>query len=425
MNKSDDDFDGLLGYIKFLINNGNPELEGLLSYVKKNDIPKSLEEISRLLQASPHQEGLSRILTLLHLFTAREQHRLGGTEFTLNCRQTFISPLRMEDLPEESQQLPLSIIIPVKDELDNLPILYEELKLSLKDIGQPYEIIFIDDGSTDGSTQWLERLPQSDCTVRSIIFRRNYGQTAALSAGFKAARGEIAVTLDADLQNDPADIPILLAKLAEGYDMVCGWRKNRQDAMLSRRLPSQIANKIINTLIQSTGVYLHDFGCSLKAYKIGIVKNIKLYGEMHRFIPVFAAWLGVRIAEIEVNHRPRIHGKAKYGLSRVTRVLFDLLPLRFFSDFVTRPVQFYGKLAIWMLIIGVPMVTILGILGALDIISPVTMQILTMLGLLGISSLIIVCQGMLGEIIIRQYFETQNKDQFVIRSIIENNKQNS
>ncbi|HQB41831.1 MAG TPA: glycosyltransferase, partial [Candidatus Cloacimonadota bacterium] len=240
---------------------------------------------------------------------------------------------------DDIKGIDISVVIPIMNERKNLPILYEKLVNVLGDLDQRYEIIFIDDGSRDGSTEYLRNLSLSETNVVLIQFRRNYGQTAALSAGFKYANGHIIVTMDGDLQNDPADIPKLLEKMAEGYDLVNGWRKDRQDKAISRRLPSMIANKIINYLIQGTRIQLNDFGCTLKAYKKEIVKNIRLYGEMHRFIPVFAAWLGVRVAEIPVKHHPRIHGTAKYNLSRVSRVLFDFLVIRFFSDYMTRPIQ--------------------------------------------------------------------------------------
>ncbi|HOE91159.1 MAG TPA: glycosyltransferase, partial [Candidatus Cloacimonadota bacterium] len=199
----------------------------------------------------------------------------------------------------------ISVVIPIMNERKNLPILYEKLKNVLGELKQRYEIIFVDDGSRDGSTEYLRNLSLSETNVVLIQFRRNYGQTAALSAGFAYANGRVIITMDGDLQNDPDDIPRLLEKMAEGYDLVNGWRKDRQDKAISRRLPSMIANKIINYLIKGTRIQLNDFGCTLKAYKKEIVKNIRLYGEMHRFIPVFAAWLGVRVAEIPVKHHPR------------------------------------------------------------------------------------------------------------------------
>ena len=267
----------------------------------------------------------------------------------------------------------LSIVVPVFNEEENVPILYKELVETLRTLKQAYEIIFVDDGSTDKSRNVLAGIAANDERVKVIFFRRNYGQTAALGAGFKFARGEVVVTLDADLQNDPADIPKLLAKMAEGYDLVNGWRKDRQDKMLSRKIPSMIANRIINKLIEGTNVQLRDFGCTLKAYKKGIVKNIHLYGEMHRFIPVFAAWIGVKVAEIPVNHRPRLHGKAKYNLSRVSRVIFDLIVVRFFSDYMTRPIQFFGKIAKRITGWGIIIIVLLSALGLMKIL-PVSLN---------------------------------------------------
>jgi glycosyltransferase involved in cell wall biosynthesis/Flp pilus assembly protein TadD len=245
---------------------------------------------------------------------------------------------------DTKENIALSVVVPIMNEIGNLPILYDKILKVLSELKQRYEIIFIDDGSKDGSTKYLIELANKDYNVSVIQFRRNYGQTAALSAGFKYANGNIIITMDGDLQNDPEDIPVLLEKMAEGYDLVNGWRKDRQDKAITRKLPSTIANKIINYLISGTGIKLNDFGCTLKAYKKEIIKNIHLYGEMHRFIPVFAAWLGVRVAEIPVRHHPRIHGKAKYNLSRVSRVLFDFIVVRFFSDYMTRPIQFFGKI---------------------------------------------------------------------------------
>lgn len=279
----------------------------------------------------------------------------------------------------------------------------------------------MDDGSTDGSIEVMDGIAAADPRVTVIVFRRNYGQTAALSAGFKLARGEVVVTLDGDLQNDPADIPMLLEVMAEGNDMVCGWRRDRKDKMVTRRIPSLAANWVINKLIAGTGVQLHDFGCSLKAYKLNIVKNINLYGEMHRFIPVFAAWLGVRIAEVEVNHRPRTHGVTKYNLSRVWRVIFDLLPLRFFSDYMTRPIHFFGKIANYMVALGLGGIAVTTLLARLFGMPPETLVVCLMVEVLLIGGLLILCQGLIGEVLIRTYFEAQGKRQFVIERIIRNN----
>ena len=329
---------------------------------------------------------------------------------------------RMDILPEftakTTSELPLSLVIPLKDELDNTKILYREILEALAPLDMPYEIIFIDDGSTDGTREVLASLAEADSRVRVICFRRNYGQTAALSAGFKMARGRVVVTLDGDLQNDPKDIPRLLAKMSEGYDLVSGWRKDRKDTLITRKIPSRIANGIINKLISGTGIQLHDFGCTLKAYKSEIIKNIHLYGEMHRFIPVFAAWLGVRVAELPVNHRPRVHGNAKYGLSRVSRVIFDLIVVRFFADFMTRPIQFFGRAAKLALKLGLASLLIL--LGlSLGGLLPLKADTFLILGsILTMACLQILLMGLTGEILIRHYFEAQRKDHYVIEKVL-------
>jgi glycosyltransferase involved in cell wall biosynthesis len=239
-----------------------------------------------------------------------------------------------------------------------------------------------------------------------------------LNAGFKYARGSVVVTMDGDLQNDPADIPRLLEKMAEGYDLVSGWRKDRKDTFVTRKIPSFMANRIINKLIEGTGVRLHDFGCTLKAYKRGIVKNIHLYGEMHRFVPVFAAWLGVKVAEIPVNHLPRQFGVAKYNLSRVSRVIFDLIVVRFFSDYMTRPIQFFGRIA--KKLVGVGMLFILFLI-ALNLLTSIKISlgvIVLLIALLLFAFLQILSMGLLGEIMIRSYFETQGKDYYVVESVV-------
>ncbi|MDD2649666.1 MAG: glycosyltransferase [Candidatus Cloacimonetes bacterium] len=316
---------------------------------------------------------------------------------------------------DDIKGIDISVVIPIMNERKNLPILYEKLVNVLGDLDQRYEIIFIDDGSRDGSTEYLRNLSLSETNVVLIQFRRNYGQTAALSAGFKYANGHIIVTMDGDLQNDPADIPKLLEKMAEGYDLVNGWRKDRQDKAISRRLPSAVANKIINYLISGTGIQLNDFGCTLKAYKKEIVKNIQLYGEMHRFIPVFAAWLGVKVAEIPVNHHPRIHGKAKYNLSRVSRVLFDFLVIRFFSDYMTRPIQFFGKIVKKIFLWGTALFISLSIASIFTTLSFNTLIILYAIMLTLCTQVLFI--GLIGELVIRVYFEVQNKDYYIVEAI--------
>lgn len=233
----------------------------------------------------------------------------------------------------------VSIVVPLFNEVENVRLLYDNLKPVIESLDKTSEIIFVDDGSTDGTYLLLQELQELDPRVWVVRLRRNYGQTAAFSAGFDLAHGDVVITMDGDLQNDAADIPKLLAKIGEGFDVVSGWRYRRQDVFLTRRLPSMIANAMISKV---TGVRLHDYGCSLKAYRSEVVKNINLYGEMHRFIPALASWIGIQVAEVPVNHYARKYGKSKYGLRRTIRVLLDLITVKFLLDFATRPIQIFG-----------------------------------------------------------------------------------
>lgn len=311
----------------------------------------------------------------------------------------------------------LSVVLPVYNELANLAELTEQLRKVLADLALPYEVIFVNDGSNDGSTESLTQIvtawPESYC----INFRKNYGQTAALAAGFHHACGSIIVALDADLQNDPRDIPQLLQEIENGADVVSGWRKNRQDDTFTRRLPSLIANRIINRLISSTGVYLHDYGCTLKAYRREVIQQIRLYGDMHRFIPAFAAWFGVKVVEIEVRHHPRKAGASKYGLSRIPRVLLDFITVRFFGDYLTKPSQFFGKVALLFFFFGCLATLLLGGAWFMDL--PVNLNSFLLVWL---ATLILIVQcislGLLGEMHMRSYFEGQNKTPYTIREII-------
>ncbi|MEJ7554138.1 MAG: glycosyltransferase family 2 protein, partial [Aquificaceae bacterium] len=228
----------------------------------------------------------------------------------------------------------ISIVIPAYNEEDNIPILYEKLKGVLERLGREYEIIFVDDGSVDRTWERLKEIAEKDQRVKLIRFRKNYGQTAAMYAGFQHATGEVIITLDADLQNDPEDIPMLLQKLEEGYDIVSGWRKDRKDPFLSRRLPSMIANWIISKV---TGVELHDYGCTLKAYRADIIKRLELYGDMHRFLPALTKRLGAKITEIPVRHHPRLYGKSKYGIGRTVRVILDIFLVKFLNEYINKP----------------------------------------------------------------------------------------
>ena len=324
------------------------------------------------------------------------------------------------DQDQEKDKIELSIVIPIMNEEGNIKILHKNLTEVLVNLKQEYEIIFIDDGSRDNSLKILKEVVGLDSHTKVIEFRKNYGQTAAMSAGFKYAHGSVIITMDGDLQNDPADIPNLLEKMSEGYDLVSGWRKDRQDKSLTRVIPSKIANSIINKLIQGTGIQLNDYGCTLKAYKRGIIKNINLYGEMHRFIPVFAAWLGVKVAEIPVKHHPRVHGNAKYNLSRVSRVIFDLLVVRFFSDFSTTSIQFFGKIAKKMLYYGgIFLLLLTAIIFFFPQISFTYDTILILTGMLLFASFQLLIMGLLGEIMMRVYFEGQKKDYFIVENIIQ------
>ncbi len=313
----------------------------------------------------------------------------------------------------------ISVVVPVYNEKDNIGELYSRIHDSLEQLGKTWEIIFIDDGSNDGSCAEMEQIATENLHVRLIVFRRNYGQTAALAAGFKYAKGEVIIPMDADLQNDPADIPLLLERIENGADVVSGWRKNRKEDVLKRRIPSMVANRIINYLISGTGVYLHDYGCTLKAYRKGVLRNIKLYGEMHRFIPAFAAWLGVWVEEVEVRHHKRTSGHSKYGLSRISNVLFDFIIVRFFADYMTKPIQFFGKIAMFSTSAGMLLSVLLAagkfILGW-DIGINSFLLIFLFTVILGVQCVTI---GLLGEIHIRNYFEILDKDPYVIRNIVE------
>ena len=251
----------------------------------------------------------------------------------------------------------ISIVVPVYNEEDSVLPLYRKIHQACNPLGKAYEIVFVDDGSRDGTFEVLHRIHNHNGQVRVIRFRKNYGQTAAMSAGFEHAQGEVIVSMDGDLQNDPADIPRLLDKLEEGYDVVCGWRKERKDKLISRRIPSVVANWLIGKI---TGVPIHDNGCSLKAYRASIIKNVTLYGEMHRFIPAMSTIVGARVAEIVVNHYPRRFGRSKYGIGRVWRVALDIITVKMITSFVTRPALWFGLLAIPFIILGTSTLLIAG-----------------------------------------------------------------
>ena len=307
----------------------------------------------------------------------------------------------------------ISVVVPLFDEVENVADLHRELTFALESMGRPYEILLVDDGSRDGTLERLMELESRDRRVRVLRLRRNFGQTAAFSAGFDHARGSIVVTSDGDLQNDPADIPALVARLEEGYDMVCGWRRERRDP-LSRRLPSWFANKIISW---STGVHLHDYGCSLKAIRYEVVKGLRLYGEMHRFIPAVASWMGVTVAEMPVNHRQRARGRSKYGFGRILRVLLDLFTVKFLLAYGTRPAHLFGGVG---LLLGGTGVGVLAYLTYIKFFQDEAIwgRPLLLLGmLLFLTGLILVCVGLLAELLVRIYHESQGKPTYVVKEV--------
>jgi len=307
----------------------------------------------------------------------------------------------------------LSIVIPLYNEAENIEPLYAELSAALDATGKSYEVIVVDDGSRDDSFARLKAVHGRDGRWRIIRFRRNFGQTAGFSAGFAAARGAIVITSDADLQNDPRDIPKLLVKMDEGgYDIVSGWRVNRKEPFFSRRLPSMLANRMISS---STGVTLHDYGCSLKAYRSEVVKNIRLYGELHRFIPALASWMGVSVAEAPVNDRARRFGKSKYGISRTFRVLLDLITVRFMLGYVARPLQVFGRIGLASaglgLLCGLYLTFVKLALGE-NIGSRPLLLLAVLLVILGVQ---MISMGLLAEMITRTYYEAQDKPIYMIR----------
>ncbi len=308
----------------------------------------------------------------------------------------------------------ISVVIPVYNEEQTIPHLYEALVGALNDLDVVWEVLLVDDGSSDGSGAALDAVARSDPRFIAIHLRRNYGQTAAMSAGFDHARGDIIVGMDADLQNDPADIPRLLDKLDEGYDVVSGWRKDRKDRWLTRVLPSHIANALISWF---TGVRLHDYGCSLKAYRREILRDVHLYGEMHRFIPALAHWAGGSIAEVEVSHRPRRWGESKYGLSRILPVFLDLLTVKFLLSYATRPIQVFGKWGLAVGFIGFVIAVVLTIEKLAYGMHIGTRPALLLAVLLMLVGGNFITLGLLAELQARTYYETQRKRIYTIRRI--------
>ncbi|MGA0198625.1 MAG: glycosyltransferase family 2 protein [Prochlorotrichaceae cyanobacterium] len=310
--------------------------------------------------------------------------------------------------------LAVSIVIPIYNEVESLPLLLETIAQTLAEAQLAYEIICVDDGSSDGSTALLSQLAQERSDLVAVILRRNYGQTAAMAAGFSQASAAAIVTLDGDLQNDPADIPLLLAKLEEGYDLVSGWRKARQDAALTRLLPSKIANWLIG---QVTGVRIHDYGCSLKAYRQELVQDMNLYGELHRFLPALAFIEGARITELPVRHHARRYGSSKYGLDRTFRVIMDLLTIVFIKRFLTRPMHVFGLLGLGSTLLGLAIGIYLSFLKLVWGQSIGDRPLLILMVILILAGVQLFSVGLLAELLIRTYHESQGRPIYRIRSV--------
>ncbi|MGD1862029.1 MAG: glycosyltransferase family 2 protein [Leptolyngbyaceae cyanobacterium] len=327
---------------------------------------------------------------------------------------TMLDPKTLRALSQEDA-LDLSLVIPIHNEYESIPKLLQVITKVMEPLNYSYEIICVDDGSIDGSTDLLRQLAAQDARLTALLLRRNYGQTAAMAAGFDYARGGVIITLDGDLQNDPADIPMLMGKLDEGYDLVSGWRKHRQDDQLTRLLPSKIANWIIGRV---TGVSIHDYGCSLKAYRAELVRDMNLYGELHRFLPALAFIEGARITEVPVNHYARQFGTSKYGLGRTFRVVMDLLTVYFMKRFLTKPMYVFGLMGLLSIVAGVLLggyLTFLKLAMGQSIGDRPLLILAIVLLLAGIQLL---CFGLLAELLMRTYHESQNRPIYRVREIL-------
>ncbi len=322
----------------------------------------------------------------------------------------------MNNISKKGKSTPdISIVIPIYNERESIEKLYDNLNQALSEMGLKYEVLLIDDGSIDGTFNELLKIHNKNKFFKIIRFRKNFGQTSAISAGFNYAEGEIVVTLDADLQNDPRDIPLLLDKLNEGYDIVSGWRKNRKDKAVTRRFPSIVANKLISRL---TGVRLHDYGCTLKAYRKEVIKNINLYGEMHRYIPAIASWMGVKVAEVPVTHHSRKYGKSKYGISRTIKVILDIITVKFLLSYSQSPIQMFGLLGLFSGMIGF-IITVYLVIMRIFFHQSLADRPLFILSIFMIFvGIQLITIGLLAEVLIRVYHKVQNKETYVIKDII-------
>lgn len=343
---------------------------------------------------------------------------LAGNESALAQNVAGVAPaipLGMVNTHEPPVAPVISIVIPLYNEEESIPALYAGLDAAIANYGKPAEVIIIDDGSRDHSYAMLKEIALQDKRFTVIKLRRNSGQTAAFAAGFDRARGEVVITMDADLQNDPMDIPLLMAKIDEGYDVVSGWRKDRQDRMVDRKLPSMLANRLISNV---TDTRLHDYGCSLKAYRTDVLRHVNLYGELHRFIPALAAQVGATVTEVPVNHRARQFGKSKYGISRTVRVILDLITVWFLGTYATRPIHVFGALGLMSVGLG----TLTGLyltfvkFGMGQEIGGRPLLVLTVL--LVVIGVQLITMGLLGEMIARTWYESQDKSIYLVREVV-------
>jgi len=309
----------------------------------------------------------------------------------------------------------ISIIIPCYNEAQDLERLISRVILAMNSLARPYEVIVVDDGSTDKSVDMLKEIASNKPFMKTVVLRRNYGQTAAMMAGIDYSTGDIIIPLDADLQNDPDDIPSLLAKIDEGFDVVSGWRKNRRDNAIKRNFPSFVANKLISWI---SGLHLNDYGCSLKAYRREVIKDVRLYGEMHRFIPIYASWLGAKVTEIPVSHHPRVHGSSKYGLERSLKVILDLIVVKFLASFAHKPIYLFGGFGFLALLTAfcVGLYTLwLKIFEAVSFIKTPLPLLVVMLSIFGFVSILM---GLIAELVMRTYYESQSKNIYLVREEI-------
>lgn len=309
----------------------------------------------------------------------------------------------------------ISIVVPIYNEQDNVNALYTAINEAMLRMKCGYEIIMVDDGSSDGSYALLAKIAKEDTCLKLIRFRRNFGQTAAMAAGFDVARGSIIIPMDGDLQNDPADIPRLVDKIHEGFDVVSGWRRDRKDTFITRKIPSILANSLISRL---TGVHLHDYGCTLKAYRREVLDGINLYGEMHRFVPALASQVGAKVTELPVNHYPRLHGVSKYGISRTLRVILDLMTVKFLLAYSTKPIQLFGKWGVYTIMLGVLTGTMTVYMKLFEHLSMNRNPLLILTLFLLFMGIQFIVMGLLGELNARTYFESQGKPIYVVRDRI-------